>query len=383
MKLAVVFRCVDLLSDYLSMLPFFVVDTFTRQKVDDATVRQIRYLLNIRPNKTMTAAEFWKCLEKDRLQHGNGYAQIISAGNGVVQHLEYIQAERVRVRKVGGVLLYDIQCERGMETLLQGEILHFKGISDDGRVGKSVLSYAQETIASMTFQERFAKNFYENGGRPSGILSYETDLSDVIKKRIANGLDTNEDGFKEKIRKDWQNKVSKNPGGVAVLDNGVKYQSVQPISQKDMAFVESKEVNIADIARYFGVPLYLLFTGKESYQSNEQNKIAFVTDKINPIVTNYEQELTYKLFVPERYRNGITIKGNLNVLLRGDIGARANFYEKMRNMGAMSVNDIRGKEDMPDIDGGDVYLASLNYVPLADFQELSKKRNDNKGENTK
>ena len=40
--------------------------------------------------------------------------------------------------------------------------------------------------------------------------------------------------------------------------------------------MESKEVTVRDIARYFGVPLYKLQEGKQAYGSNEQNAIEYV-----------------------------------------------------------------------------------------------------------
>ena len=378
MKIAVVFRCIDFLSDTISMLPFFVIDDITHINPEDRYSRQIEYLLNCRPNRNMTPSTFFKIIEKDRLSTGNGFAEIKWADNGLPLAYNYLHPRNVLVKQEDdGEVLYDVTDPKtgDVRTLLCDEILHFKGISDDGIIGKSVLSYARETIAGMEFQEKFFKTFYESGGRPSGVLSFDTDLSTLAIKRNKDDIHGIE--LRNVLRDSFQKQVggSNNAGKVAITDLGSKYTAIQPITQKDMAFVESKELSIADIARFFGVPLYKLFTGKESYQSNEQNNIAFVTDKLNPIVTGYEQELTYKLFIPERQRAGISIKANLNVLLRGDIEARSKFYERMRNVGAMSVNDIRRKEDMGDVAGGDVRLVSWNYAPLDRFEEMSENRN--------
>lgn len=69
------------------------------------------------------------------------------------------------------------------------------------------------------------------------------------------------------------------------------------------------------------------------------------------------------------------IKANMNVELRGDTAARGAWYRTMREIGAYSVNDIRSYEDLEDVSGGDTRQASLNYVPLEMFEELSKARN--------
>ena len=61
--------------------------------------------------------------------------------------------------------------------------------------------------------------------------------------------------------------------------------------------------------------------------------------------------------------------------LRGDNAARSSWYKNMREIGVFSVNDINRLEDMPDVEGGDERLASLNYVPLSKWVELSINRN--------
>jgi HK97 family phage portal protein len=147
------------------------------------------------------------------------------------------------------------------------------------------------------------------------------------------------------------------------------------ISQRDSQFIESKEISVQDICRFFGVPLYKVQAGKQSYASNEHNSIEYVTNTLTPTVTQYEEEFTYKLFTDSEIKRGLEVKGNMNAELRGAYTARAQFYKSMREIGAYSANDIRSLEDEPNIEGGDTYYASLNYVPLEDFKKLSLARN--------
>ena len=60
--------------------------------------------------------------------------------------------------------------------------------------------------------------------------------------------------------------------------------------------------------------------------------------------------------------------------LRGDTEARGRWYQIMLQEGPFSVNDVRALEDLPDIPGGDFHRASLNYVPLEEWAELSRIR---------
>ena len=53
-------------------------------------------------------------------------------------------------------------------------------------------------------------------------------------------------------------------------------------------------------------------------------------------------------------------KFDMNSLLRGDQKTRAEFYNKMFNLGAYSPNEIRTAEDMNPYDGGDKHYVMLN-----------------------
>jgi HK97 family phage portal protein len=140
--------------------------------------------------------------------------------------------------------------------------------------------------------------------------------------------------------------------------------------------VESKGISVEDISRFFGVPLYKINAGKQSYSSNEQNGIEYVVNTLHPIVTQYEEESTYKLLFDSELSRSLQIRINMMAELRGDFATRGAWYKNMREVGAFSVDDILGLEDQPKVPGGDVRLASLNFVPLEDFKRLSDQRNE-------
>ena len=160
---------------------------------------------------------------------------------------------------------------------------------------------------------------------------------------------------------------------VAVLDHGITYTPTA-MGNPDAQFVESEEYRVADVARFFGVPLYLLNAGKQAYSSNEQNSIDFVKHTVLPIIVQREQEDSRKLLLPRERDAGLRLKREAKQLLRGDTAAQAAWYKAMREIGVYSVNDVRALEDTEQVPGGDSRNASLNYVPLEDWRELSRLR---------
>ena len=72
-KLSAVDGCMEILSNSISKLPNFVMDSRTREHVDHYLLR----LLNVRPNEAMTPSIRRKVLENSRNEGGNGYDWII------------------------------------------------------------------------------------------------------------------------------------------------------------------------------------------------------------------------------------------------------------------------------------------------------------------
>ena len=135
------------------------------------------------------------------------------------------------------------------------------------------------------------------------------------------------------------------------------------MTNTDAQFVESNEVRVADVCRFFGVPLHLAYAGKQSYQSNEQNGIEYVNYTLLGYETQWDQEDTYKLLLPGERAGRVRIKRELKVFLKGDTAAQAAWLQAMRILGAYNADEIRALDDRPAIPGGSAYYASLNYVP--------------------
>ena len=215
---------------------------------------------------------------------------------------------------------------------------------------------------------------YANGGRPSGVLTAEADLNGDTTVTLPDGS-TRTVRQKDFLRQEWES-VHSGPGKrfrVAVLDLGLKYQPIA-MNNADVQFVESKEIRVADVCRFFGVPLHLVYAGKQSYDSNEQNSIEFVKYTLQPDVTPREQEDTGKLLLPFERARGERVKREMKVFLRGDTAAQAAWYKALREVGAYSVDDIRALEDLPNVPGGGGRYASWNYGPLETWGELSALR---------
>ena len=373
-KLSAVDACIEILSNSMAKLPNYVLNTKTMERV---TNHPILYLLNTRPNEAMTPTVRKKLLETSRLEGGNGYDWIVrDEKTGRPKELIPIPWRLVSPwMDLGGRVWYTITHPFTGEPMVlpREDICHYKNTTRDGLIGISTLQRASEVIATAKAAQEYEKSYYENGGQPSGVLQTASDLGGVIQDP------QNPDamiGRKDLLRREWERVHAgpKNSHRIAILDFGLEYKPLS-ISNRDAQFVESKEVSIKDIARFFGVPLYKLQEGKQAFSSNEQNSVEYVVSSLHPTCSGYEEEQTYRLLSVSDLDDGLEIRINMMAELKGDTASRSNWYKTMSEVGAFSVDDIRELEDLSTVPGGAFRRMSLNYVPLEYWPELSLKRN--------
>ena len=379
MKLPAVNACIEIIADSIAKMPIYLMDRKTRERVTDSPVIE---LLTSRPNEIMTAFDYFKLMESRRIAYGNAYAIIIRDKWGIPCELLPVEAGYMTpfIDDKGKLWYVGTNPKTGeYRKFWACDIIHYKAFSIDGIEGVSYLKRGAMVIEAALQSQKYEKNFYANGARLTGVLTTETDLT---SKPDIETEDGSKISIKDAIRASWDKIYSgaDNAYRTAVLDFGMKYTPISA-SNKDAQFIESKAASIEDIGRLFNIPLYKLGVGTQTYASNVQASIEYMQRTLSPIVAPIEQEDTYKLLtIDQRTKQNLQIRRNMMGELRGDWASRADWYRTMSDIGAYSVNDILRYEDMPDVEGGDEHKASLNFVPLTTWKDLSVKRNEG-GEN--
>ncbi len=137
MKIAAVSACIEIRSDSIAKMPFFVMDNSTRTHKTD---HYLNYLLTVRPNPKMTPYTLKKLVEVDRLTYGNAYILIVRSGkNGVpieLLHMNPANVTPVLDEKTGELFYRYWDRKRKVKRYLeQDQVIHLKGYSEDGIIG--------------------------------------------------------------------------------------------------------------------------------------------------------------------------------------------------------------------------------------------------------
>jgi HK97 family phage portal protein len=158
---------------------------------------------------------------------------------------------------------------------------------------------------------------------------------------------------------------SANAGKALIFDN--KIAKFEPITMNasDAQFLETTQATDAEIANYFGVPLYKLNMGKQSYESNEQQQIDYLRSTLNPYLIQWEQAARRKWLTQEE-QDTTFFKFIREALLQTDAKTRSEYLEKKILSGQMSPNEARQVEDNSAYTGGDTYYMPSNYGKIAE-----------------
>jgi len=253
--------------------------------------------------------------------------------------------------------------ERKTRILGADEVLHIKGLSYDGLVGYSVISYVAETFGRGLGAARYASRFFKNSAVPSIIVEVPGQMKPDAQERFLEQWNARQGGLD-------------NAHSAAILTNAA---SVKPITipAKDAQLLEMREFEIKDIANLFGIPPHKLGdSSRTAYNSLEQEQRAFLDECLDAWLVNIETECFDKLLTEKQKRtDSHTIEYLRSALVRADIKTRYETYSTGRAIGILSANECRAKENMNPIDGGDSY-DNPNITPgQADDSELSEAEN--------
>jgi HK97 family phage portal protein len=355
MGLAVVYSCVRVWAESVGQVPIHLYEQGEREK-KKATGHPLYDVLHFAPNKYQTAQEWREWVMVCLGTWGNAYSQIIRTGPTNRQRVaELLPIPPGAVTPVydaaGGEVAYRVALARGgAETLPSRDVLHIKllpAIGGQGVVGMSPIHQAMETIGIALRAEEFGARLFSNGAQPGGMLEVPGKLSKAAYDNLKASVE--------------ERQGSENAHRPMILEEGMKWQSVG-FPADAAQFLETRKFQRSEVAGMYGVPPHMVGDlDRATFSNIEHQGLSFVVQGLMPHLTRMESRIRTQLLAPEE-RGRYFAKFNVAGLLRGDMTARAAFYRDLINVGVMSPNEARDREDMNPREGGDAFLTPLNMA---------------------
>lgn len=350
LTVSAVFACVRVISETLGSLPCITYRRQARGK-ERATDHPLYPLLRYAPNDRQTAIEFFEMMTAHCALRGNAYAVKVYRGSRLEQlvplHPDYMRVDRLDNGRLG--YLYTDPATRQPVRYLEDDILHLRGLSLDGLTGVSVLTYAARTIGSAIAADEYGSRFFENDATPGGILKHPSHFADKEKR--------------EAFKRAWQAAQSgTNRGKTAVLEDGMEFVQIG-LTNADAQYIESRRWGVEDICRIFRVPLVLVgeTTKSTSWGSGvEQFMISFITHTMRPWFVRWEQVIQRDFLADEAPDDEYFVEFLAEAMMRGDTTARSTVYESALQNRWMTPNEVRERENMNPIEGGDELAPPMN-----------------------
>lgn len=335
LSVSAVFACVRLIAEDIGKLPFPVYRR-TADGRERAPESPFWRLLHDRPNGWQSSQEFREMLTAHALLRGNGFA-LKNTVRGQVRELIPLRPDRVRIEQTEDFeLLYHVRLNASgpEETMTRREILHLRGISLDGVSGVGIVTLARQGIALSMAAERHGATFFGNGQHPSGVFKHPSELSDPAFDRLKASLDEQR---------------GEGAGGTLILEDGMDWTQVG-LSNEDSQFLESREFQVEEVARWFRAPPHKIAHLKRATFNNiEHLAIEYVTDTLMSWGKRWENAVNHTVIVT----NEVYAELLFDALLRGDTKSRYEANRIAVGRPWKTPNEVRREDNMPELEGLD------------------------------
>lgn len=342
-----VWACVRLISGAIAGLPVHAYRDTGDGRTEISLPEWLRRPVPYNPN--ITRAVHIQQVVTSLLLDGNAFIHVLGGSRPV--GLRVLDPATVDI-KTDGFTRTSYKVKGAERELFPDELIHIPYQAVPGRErGLNPIDAARESIGLTIAAEQYGAAYFGNGASLSLAVEYPptADPSAEEIKALKRDLEKRHVGARK------SHAIGALTGGAKLVDMGK--------TNRDSQLLELREYQVEDIGRMYGVPPHMIGSqkpGAVAYASVEQRNIDFVTHGLQPVIEKLEDGY-------ERILRGqrTFFKFNVDGLLRGDVKSRWEAYGVALDKKVMLREEVRAKEDLPNI--GDLgFLETPNNNPPED-----------------
>lgn len=231
-------------------------------------------------------------------------------------------------------------------------IIHYRNYNPKSDItGQSTLCSAQLAVDTDNYTKIYNKRFFQNQAIPGLVLKTPNAMT---QESI------------EQLKKAW-NQEFQGPNKAyrtAVLQNGLEVDRLQ-FKQADMEFMEQRKFSRDEILAIFRVPKTVIGVVEDvNFASAKAANFVFSQRTILPKMNQIADTLNLQ-YIP-LFPDGENLEIKFKDPVAEDREALMAEYEKGLKNGWLSINDIRRREGLPEIQGGETVFQPFNVLPFGD-----------------
>ena len=319
MSVPAVARARNIICGTIGSLPLEMYNRLTGAHVEPMRV------IN-QPDPRVAGFVIYNWLAEDIWLYGCGYGQVLemysATDGGKVRAWTRISPDRVTVdtnAKTTEIIGYKVD-GISVPNIGVGSIVRFDGF-DEG-----FLHRAGKTVNAAVYLENAAVNYAKD---PAPSIVLKSTGTNLPAERISALLAA------------WR--TSRQSRATAFLNADVELKEVG-FDPKALQLVEARQYVALELARAAGIPAYFLSaeTTSMTYSNSISERRSLVDFSLRPILSAIEKRISMPDFVPQTTE----VRFDLDDFLRGNPLERAQVYEILNRIGAMSVEQIQEEEDL-------------------------------------
>lgn len=355
---SVVLQCVTVLANGVSQIPFNLKQDINGKKID-AEEHPLYWVFKEKPNKWQSSVDFWRMVMFHLALQGEVVVWKISVRGKIQQLIPFAPGSfRIDQKFINGwaVNTYILSKDDGSTVSVSEEdIWHLRWREYELRVGLPQLNIVRNVVGMALAGDERAAFGIKNKSTITGIIAPKIPLNEEQRNKFITT-------WKE------QNESAQGYGKSIYTPFEVGFTPTN-MSNVDAQFMEQRKFHIEEICRCWNVNPMLVFSNENnsSYNNSEQMMLQHVVHTMSPWYSLIEASAFVNLLTEdERRKQKLYFAFNDNALLRADVKTRSEFYNKLFNIGVLTPNEIRAKEDMVPMKGGDELYVQGAIVPLRD-----------------
>jgi len=277
------------------------------------------------PDSRVPGSAIYAFIAEDLLFHGVAYGQVMSMyADGRIQEWTRVAVDRVTYQTNDTqteIVAYRVDGS-AVPSMGVGSLVVFNGL-DEGflsRAGRTI----RAAVALENASEAFAKE-------PVPMMVLKSNGTNLTSERIGKLLEA------------WR--VARSTRSTAFLNADVELQAMG-IDPNKLQLNEARQYVALELCRAIGLPAY--FASAETTSMTYSNATAERRSLIDFGGRNLLLAIEQRLSMPDFVGQGNEIRYSLDEYLRGNPLERAQVYEILNRIGAMSVQEIREEEDLID-----------------------------------
>lgn len=353
MSLSAGWACVNLHAGLTAMTPFKVYATDDKRGLREIDDHPLCDVFLKSPNADQDPFMFFEGAQIRLELRGNVCAEIHRSSAGITALTPILNPTIQRNRDGELVYTWSENGQQRRET--QDKVWHVRGFGGDALGGLSTVAYGSQVFGLNTAVNIAAQKTFANGMRPSGVVTFDKFLTKEQRPLIEAQMHDKYVG-------------AMNAGKPFVLEGGSTWTPVN-FTPEDAQMLQSRGFGVEEACRLFGVPPFMVGHNEKSSgypASLEQQILLFERFHFAKRPTRIAFAARKQLLTPRDRALGVTVLPDLEALRQGDSAGRAAFYKAMTEIGAFTINEVRKREHMPPVDGGDVPRMQMQNVPISE-----------------